>query len=104
MKSSFLILADRGNLKAYRVEKVPNDRPPRLHLVQGLTLPDAHTKISEKNTDQAGRFPVGSTPAQSQGRHQNSIAERHYEIETGKRLAKQLAEHITKILEQEQPG
>jgi hypothetical protein len=103
MKSSFLIVADRGNLKAYRVEAVPNGRAPRVHLVQAFTLPGAHLKISEVNTDQAGRFPVGSTPAQSQGRHQNSIAERHYEIETGKRLARRLAEHIEDVLKQEQP-
>ena len=105
MKSSFIIVADRGNLKAFRVEKVPNGRPPRLQLVQAFTLTEAHMKISEINTDMAGRFPVGSTPAQSQGRHQNAIAEqKHLGIEIDRRLVKQLAEHITSILRNEAPG
>ena len=104
MKSSFIIVADRGNLKAYRVEKVPNDRPPRLQMVQAFTLTGAHMKISETNTDFAGSYPSGSSSAQSQGRHQNSIAEQHVDIETDKRLVKQLAEHISSVLQSEQPG
>lgn len=103
MKSSFIIVADRGNLKAFRVEQVPNGRPPRLQLVQAFTLTEAHMKISEMNTDMAGRFPVGSTPSQSQGRHQNGIAERHLDIEIDKRIIKQLAEHISSVLRAEQP-
>lgn len=103
MKSSFLIVADRGNLKAFRIEPVPNNRPPRLQLVQALTLTDAHTKVSDRNTDMAGRFPQGSAPGQSQGRHQNAIAEQHLDIEIDRRIVKQLAGHISNILEAEQP-
>ena len=73
MKSSFIIVADRGNLKAFRVEKVPNGRPPRMQLVQAFTLTAPHLKISEINTDLAGRFPAGSGSAAAQGRHQNAI-------------------------------
>jgi hypothetical protein len=105
MKSSLIIVADRGNLKAYRIEKVPNDRPPRVHLVQAFTLTGAHMKISEINTDLAGRFPVGSTPGQSQGRHQNAIAEQQgLPLEIDRRLIKQLAEHIETVLRDEKPG
>jgi hypothetical protein len=103
MKSSFLIVTDRGNFKAFRVEKVPADRPPRVALVQAYSMTDAHLKISERNTDLAGRFPVGSTPGQSQGRHQNSIAEQHLDLETDRRLIKEIAAHITEVLQQEQP-
>src|SRR5437016_5144839 len=97
MKSSFLIVADRGNLKAFRVEKVPADRPPRLQLIQALSFADAHAKISEVNTDMAGSFPVGAGPSGNgggNGRHQNSISEKHYEIEGNRRTARQLAEVI----------
>src|SRR5215207_5591825 len=104
MKSSFIIVADRGNLKAFRVEKVPNGRAPRLQLVEALTLTDAHMKISEINTDMSGRFPVTSMAAQSQGRHQNSISDPHLDLEIDKRIVKQLAEHISSILRHEQPG
>lgn len=95
MKSSFIIVADRGNLKAYRIEKVPNGRPPRLQLVEGLSLTEAHMKISEVNTDLAGRFPAGGGG--------QSIAEKHVDIEIDKRIVKQLADHISTILKQEQP-
>ena len=60
-------------------------------------------KISEINTDFAGRFPVGSTPAQSQGRHQNAIAEQHLDIEIDRRIVRQLADHIDSILKHEKP-
>ena len=69
MKSSFLIVTDRGNLKAYRVEKAAAERPPRLHLVQSIALAEAHAKTGEVNTDSAGRF-MGST------------SDRHYSSKT----------------------
>jgi hypothetical protein len=97
MKSSFLIVADRGNLKAFRVEKVPADRPPRVQLVQSFSLADAHTKISEVNTDMAGRFPAGNSA------HANGSGDRHYEIEGDRRSARQLAELITTILNEHTP-
>jgi hypothetical protein len=104
MKSSFLIVADRGNMKAYRVEKVPAGRPPRVAMVQAFTFTDAHLRTSDKLTDQAGRFPVGSTPGQSQGRHQNAIAERtQLDLETDRRLIKEVADSIKTVLSSEQP-
>jgi hypothetical protein len=106
MKSSFLIIADRGNLKAFRVEKTANERPPRLQLIEALSLVEAHRKISEMNTDLAGRFSVGGAAAGARGnngRHQNSISDRHYEIEMGRRICRQLACHIASILRREQP-
>ncbi len=107
MKSSFFIVADRGNLKAFRVEKVPTNHAPRLHLVQAFSFVDGHLKVSEMNTDLEGGFPAGGGPPSGQGggmRHQNSTAEKHYNIEHDKRAAKQLAETITELLTQERPG
>lgn len=103
MKSSFLIIADRGNLKAFRLEKVLENRPPRLQLVQALALTDAHTKISDRNTDMAGRY-AGQTPSsQMQGKHQSTIAEKQLEMEIDRRIVKQLAGHISDILRAEHP-
>lgn len=90
MKSSFLIVTDRGNLKAYRVEKAAAERPPRLHLVQSISLAEAHAKTGEVNTDSAGRF-MGST------------SDRHYELENDRRSAKHLAEQITNLLREHHP-
>src|SRR6266511_3156951 len=100
MKSSFFIVADRGNLKAYRAEKVPADRPPRMQLVEAFTLTEAHLKPTDIFTDEAGAFPA-QTGAGSRQTFQNSTAERHYEVENNRRLVKQLAQHISSILRQE---
>lgn len=97
MKSSFLIVADRGNLKAYRLEKAPAERPHHVQLVQSLSLADAHTKVSEMNTDAQGRRSSdGSVQVGGTG-------ERHYELEGDRRSAKELAEHITTILREHKP-
>lgn len=105
MKSSFFIVADRGALKAFRAEKSAADRPPRLTMVQAVEFAQAHQKISEMNTDMAGAFPKGSTFAGSNGgRHQNSTAEKHYDIELDRRSARQLGTLISNILRQEHPA
>lgn len=103
MKSSFLIVTDRGNFKAYRVEKAPEGRPPRVTLVQAFSMTDAHLKITDRDTDMAGRFSDGSALTHSQGRQQNSTAERHLDLETDRRLIREIAGHVTEVLEQHQP-
>lgn len=101
-KCSFLIIADRGNLKAFRLAKSTAERPPRLELVQAFSIAAAHLKISETLTDQAGRFPTGNSSG-AQGRHQNAISESNLDLETDRRIQKELAGHITDILGREQP-
>src|SRR5438045_5065455 len=94
--TSFVIVADRGSLKAYRVDETPT-RGPSLHLVQAFDLTDAHGKLIDKVTDVAGRFPV----TESAGAHRGaaSIAERtQLENETDRRIHKRLADEITKIV------
>jgi hypothetical protein len=98
MKSSFFIVTNRGNLKAYRSQPAPANRPPNLELIQGFSLVDAHMKATEKYTDLAGGFPSQG----GNGFHQNSISERH-DIEENRRLMKQLGEHINTILRTEKP-
>jgi len=100
MKSSFFIIADRGNLKAYRAEKVPADRPPRMQLVQAFTFTEAHLKPTDIFTDEAGAFPAQTGPGARQS-FGNSTAERHYEVENDRRMVKQLAQHISSILREE---
>jgi hypothetical protein len=98
MKSSFFIVVDRGNLKAYRAEKVPADRPPRMQLVHALTLAEAHLKPTEIFTDEAGSFPAQTGAGGRQMVQSNSVAERHYDVENDRRLTKPLAQHIGQIL------
>lgn len=93
---SFVIVADRGSLKAYRVDETPT-RGPSLHLVQAFDLTDAHGKLIDKVTDLAGRFPV--TDGAGSHRGAASIAERtQLDNETDRRICKQLADEIAKFV------
>ncbi|PYK07503.1 MAG: hypothetical protein DME66_01150 [Verrucomicrobia bacterium] len=93
--SSLIIVTDRGSLKAYRVNETPT-RGPSLQLVQAFNITDAHGKLVDKVSDLAGRFPVSDGAG---GRHANSIAERtQLETETDRRIHKQLADQIAKIV------
>ena len=95
--TSLIVVADRGGIKAYRVNETPT-RGASLQLVQAFDITDAHWRYDEKVTDQAGRFPVSD----GNGRHANSIAERTaLEIEGDRRICKQLAEHITEVVKRE---
>ena len=95
--TSLIIVADRGSLKAYKVDETPN-RGASLHLVQAFEITGAHGRYDDKLTDQAGRFPVSD----GNSRHANSIAERTaLETENEKRICKQLAEHIAEIVKRE---
>jgi Protein required for attachment to host cells len=94
--SSLIIVTDRGSLKAYRVDETPT-RGPSLKLVQAFNVTDAHGRLVDKVTDLAGRFPVSDGAG---GRHANSIAERtQLETETDRRIHKQLADQIVKIVQ-----
>lgn len=104
MKSSFFIVADRGNVKAYRAEKAPAERPPRMQLVDAFTLTNGHLKATDIYTDMAGGFPAQTGGGSRQTVQGNSVGERHYDVENDRRLAKQLAGHISGILRKEQPG
>src|SRR5438445_4504511 len=93
--ASLVIAADRGSLKAYRVNETPT-RGPSLKLVQAFDITDAHGKLIDKVTDLAGRFPV----TESAGAHRGaaSIAESKLETETDRRINKELADQIAKIV------
>jgi Protein required for attachment to host cells len=92
--TSLVIVADRGSLKAYRVGETPT-RGPSLQLVQAFNITDAHGRLVDKVTDQAGRFP-GRDGAGLQ--HGGSIAETKLENETDRRIYRQLADQIAKVV------
>src|SRR6059058_4711902 len=93
--ASLVIAADRGSLKAYRVNETPT-RGPSLELMQAFDITDAHGKMVDKVTDLAGRFPVTETAGPHRG--QASIAESKLENETARRINRELADQITKII------
>jgi Protein required for attachment to host cells len=92
--TSLVIVADRGSLKAYRVNETPT-RGPSLQLVQAFDITDAHGRLIDKVTDLAGRFPV--TEAAGAHRGAASISESKLATETDRRINKQLADQIVKI-------
>src|SRR2546421_678034 len=97
--ASLVIAADRGSLKAYQVNETPT-RGPSLKLIQAFDITDAHGKLIDKVTDLAGRFPV----TESAGAHRGaaSIAESKLETETDRRINKELADQIAKIVNDSQ--
>ena len=100
--ASLVVVADRGSVKAYKVNETPN-RGPGLQLLRAFELTDAHGRYQDKLTDQAGRFPVGDGGgAAGSGRHMNAIAERQgLETENDRRIFKQLAENIAEVVKSE---
>jgi hypothetical protein len=92
--TSLVVVADRGSLKAYRVDETPT-RGPSLHLVQAFNMTDAHGRLTDKVTDFAGRFAVSDGAG---AHHGASIAETKLENETDRRIYKQLADQIAKIV------
>ena len=69
------------------------ERPPRVQLVQSVSLADGHAKDSEIHTDSGGRFAAKASGS----------GDRHYELENNRRNAKQLAEQIALILREHHP-
>lgn len=94
----FLIVADRGQLKAFAVERPPN-RSAMPRLVASMKMDEARERYAEKFTDQAGAFPDGATNGQG-----NSVAERiKLEAEGEMRSFRTLAREITHLLDMHRP-
>ena len=73
--TSLIVVADRGGVKAYRVNDTPN-RGANLQLVQAFEIIDAHGHYDEKLTDQAGRFAVSDGGAGRVTRKQLPLSRR----------------------------
>src|ERR1700760_4852222 len=99
--ASLVVVADRGSLKAYKVNETPT-RGPSLQLVQAFDITDAHGRMVDKVTDMAGRFPVADG---GNGRHMNGVAERtQLETENDRRIHRQLVDEIVKVVKTEAAG
>ena len=93
--ATIIVTADRGSLKAYQVNETPT-RGPSLKLIQAFDITDAHGKLIDKVTDQAGRFAVTDNAAAHRG--PSSIAESKLFNETERRINKELADQIAKVV------
>ncbi|HEY5752163.1 MAG TPA: host attachment protein [Chthoniobacterales bacterium] len=98
MTASFLIVADRGCLKAFAIERTPNrGRVPRL--IETFQVPEGRGRYQDKVTDQAGAFPTGGPAGQG-----TATGERlNFDAENSLRAFRLLAERITNLLRHHQP-
>lgn len=94
----FLVVADRGHMKAYQFKEAVG-RPPHAALAETLDLAEACLKYKERFTDQAGAFPSRVAAGIA-----NAVAERmSLEEETKARICRHLAEQLAKWLRRYDP-
>lgn len=95
--NKIIIAVDLGHFKAYRITKNPMESA-RTKLIKSYDAIDAHGKLSEKLTDNAGRFGTGrGTKIEAKGYgEQHNL---HMEIE--KKLIKTIARDINEIIKKE---
>lgn len=94
MEARLLILADLGNVKAYKADLTPLGSP-HLDLIEHKIIEDAHGRIVDKVTDLAGRRAAPTA------RDWGSPASDDHNLllETKRRIVKQIASHIKRISE-----
>ena len=94
MKSKLLIVADLGLVKAYKLDFTPN-HTPRLEQLEEIVLEEAHGRLLDKVTDEAGRH---GSPTQKNGGA--PLADDHnFKLELRRRLICQISDHIRRLIE-----
>ena len=94
-----LLLADRGCLKAFHVNRKAPHRPAA-RLIDSWSFEEAHGDFSDRYSDQAGSFPEGGTGGQG-----NAHAERMtLDAERETRIFRQIATRLTAFLEEHEPA
>lgn len=94
-QAAFLIVADRGSLAAYEVDRTV--KKPVARLVENKEFAESHLRLGEQVTDKAGAFPSagGATAA----------AERlTLAAELDARSIRRLSEHIAEWLKKHRPA
>jgi hypothetical protein len=93
MKNTVIVVTDLGSFKAYKLDQTPVKKTPRLELIEEFVTVDAHGKMSDKLTDMAGRHRSGTSKMSTPWGDRHNI-----ELETKRRLIKQLADRVNKLL------
>jgi hypothetical protein len=97
MKNIIVVVADLGALKAYRLGRTPLQHTPRLELLDEFSPRDAHAKLVDQVSDQAGRFRVPNASMAMAYGERDKI-----ELERRRRLVKQLADRLKTLLQQDE--
>jgi hypothetical protein len=97
MKTKWVVLADLGSMKAYKIDDNSENSHPRLELLESFDNPEVHSKLSDKVSDQAGQFARGSRGAGAG--HEIASGERHnIELEQRRRWVRQVSERVERVL------
>lgn len=91
-----IIAVDLGHFRAFRVKEEPLGRG-KIELIESYDSLEAHERLSEKVTDQAGRFrrKAGAAGAKGYGEPHNMKSE------SDRRLTKIIAKDIAAVLSRE---
>ncbi|HEY0792070.1 MAG TPA: host attachment protein [Chthoniobacterales bacterium] len=92
---NFLIVADRGNVKAYSVLK-GQPHGVTATLEEQVEFNEAHQKLGDQLTDQAGAFPSGGTAGQGNGTAERLSLENENDSRLFHRIGQTISELITK--------
>ena len=92
MKSKLLIVADLGLVKAYKLDFTPN-HTPRLEQLEEIVLEEAHSRLLDKLTDEAGRH---SSPTQKNW-GAPLAGDHNFKLEFKRRLIRQISDHIRRL-------
>jgi hypothetical protein len=95
MKNKLLIVADLGLMKVYKLDFTLEQHTPRLEQLEELVLEDAHNRVLDKVTDEAGRHV---SPAQK-NRGTPLADEHNLKLELKRRLVRRIAGHIQHLIE-----
>ena len=104
--NSLIVVADRGSLRAYRVDPLP-DRAPRLSPVLELDLTVARGHLTDTLSDRAGHFGASEAagkPGPGNSGGGGSGDQPTLELENDRRAVKQLAAHVAEALRDYAPA
>ncbi len=93
MKNTLIVVADLSLLKAYRLEKTRLNTP-HLTLIEERQPKDAHAKLVQRVSDQAGRYRVPASNMTMSYGERDKI-----DLEARKRMVKELADSMEKLLQ-----
>jgi hypothetical protein len=93
MTDKMIVLADLGHVKAFRVTHDMQNPKPHIELSYECEFPEAHIRLGQTVTDQAGRFAQGNKPGSSTWENHNLRAENE------RRLLHQVAEKISELVQ-----
>ena len=102
-RPQFIVMTDRGALKAAWLSLVLPNRPPRMEVVEELAFVHPHQHLVEQVTDMAGAYSAAESSGAGLRRRPSTPSEVHWKIEADRRAVEDLASAIVRILEREKP-